>query len=453
MMSDSTDSEVQFNMNANRPIEPVNDDAQPQMLPDPQIDNDAMVTEDPEEDYDVDDLPDAQDDPVADNTLEDEREVDQSTGITHRSAGSRTRRRNHIDGDQELRAGTDSPVRFNLRGRPRHRIVSRQLPRRYDDSDDSGNEDQMMSRNRQGMIRHLPRHNQGDFRDQEYATTSRRGRGSLPAIKPETYDGTSDWESYFSHFTNCADLGRWTDGEKALALASCLSGPARIFYLGLRDEERKIYRVLVRKLNERFGSKKQQTRYITKFESRRRGAGETVASFGDDLRLTAQRAYPDLDANAQESLALHQFYKTLSPEMKCRCIDRDCKTVEQAIEVVERYEAILGSDEKKRTVIRTISGASNPKNYSLRDDTDGNHDQGLLKQIQQILTRLEKMESKMDGEKTGSAEEATRKEVRGRSYSGCYICKSTDHYARDCPSRPIRPKYNHQKSGNSRPLV
>jgi hypothetical protein len=43
----------------------------------------------------------------------------------------------------------------------------------------------------------------------------------------------SDWEEYFSHFINCAELGRWTNQDKMLGLSANLRGPERIFYLSL----------------------------------------------------------------------------------------------------------------------------------------------------------------------------------------------------------------------------
>ena len=46
--------------------------------------------------------------------------------------------------------------------------------------------------------------------------------------------------------------------------------------------------------------------------------------------------------------------------MKCRCKERDCRTVESAIQVVERYESILGEGgEKKRSNIRALNNFSN----------------------------------------------------------------------------------------------
>ena len=158
------------------------------------------------------------------------------------------------------------------------------------------------------------------------------------------------------------------------------------------------------KFSERFGSVRQQSRYLTKFETRNRGQGETIASLGDDLRLLAQRAYPELGTAAQKSLALYQFYKAISLEMKCRCIDRDCMTVESAVQVVEQYEAILGEGtEKKKGNVRAInniadSRPSNPQPYHNRSNNGAKSKdkaqpsattEAILKQV---LDRLEKLE-------------------------------------------------------------
>jgi hypothetical protein len=66
-----------------------------------------------------------------------------------------------------------------------------------------------------------------------------------------------------------------------------------------------------------------------------------IATFGDDLRQMAQKAYSNLDTRAQEVLALNQLYKNISLEMKCRCIDKECHSVTEAVDLVERYEALL----------------------------------------------------------------------------------------------------------------
>lgn len=45
---------------------------------------------------------------------------------------------------------------------------------------------------------------------------------------------------------------------------------------------------------------------------RKRSPGESIAVLGDDIRQMAQRAYYNLDALAQEALALNQLYKVIS---------------------------------------------------------------------------------------------------------------------------------------------
>jgi hypothetical protein len=43
-------------------------------------------------------------------------------------------------------------------------------------------------------------------------------------VKPEPFDGSSDWEEYFSHFINCAELGRWTNQDNMLGFSLVSSG-------------------------------------------------------------------------------------------------------------------------------------------------------------------------------------------------------------------------------------
>jgi hypothetical protein len=57
----------------------------------------------------------------------------------------------------------------------------------------------------------------------------------------------------------------------------------------------------------------------------------------------AQRAYTDLDPRAQEVLAINQLYKSVSPDVKYQCTNQNCKTVSDAVEVIERYEVIVES--------------------------------------------------------------------------------------------------------------
>ena len=166
-----------------------------------------------------------------------------------------------------------------------------------------------------------------------------------------------------------------------------------------------------------------------------RGPDETIATLGDDLKLLAQRAYPDLGAKAQESLALHQFYKAITLEVKCRCIDRDCRTFESVVEILERYEAILGECTEKKNTFRAINDAadSGPSNCSRSHQNWNNmsksNDGTQARDTNQILDRLEKLESCLQS--IGARDSTRHRQPVRRGV--CFICKSPQHFLQDCP--------------------
>ena len=135
-----------------------------------------------------------------------------------------------------------------------------------------------------------------------------------PHMKPQTYNGDEDWESYLNHFELCAKLGRWSYQDRVLYLAASLRGNAQVYYMTLMPAERSSYHTLVVKLGLRFSNARQQPMWISRLEARVRRQNESIAELGDDLRRMSQRAYSSLNSEAKEMLALNQLYKSVSPE-------------------------------------------------------------------------------------------------------------------------------------------
>jgi hypothetical protein len=101
---------------------------------------------------------------------------------------------------------------------------------------------------------------QGDANDEGYIDRMLVPGRRPPSVKPETYDGSADWDEYLCHFQVCAELGKWDKREKVLALSASLRGAARTFFMGLAKSERGDYETLLVKLGQRFGSLRQQNR-------------------------------------------------------------------------------------------------------------------------------------------------------------------------------------------------
>lgn len=285
-------------------------------------------------------------------------------------------------------------------------------------------------------------------------------------ITPESYTGDDDWEQYISHFEDCAELGNWTEKEKVLTLAAKLKGQARVFYTSLSVVEKRSYRSLVARLEQRFGSAKQHSRWISRLQSRVRRPGESIAALGDDLLLMAQKAYMSLDANAQEMLALQQFYKAVPLEMRCRIMDRDCASISEAVDVVERYEELLNDyGDKKRTAIRaadkralfdknqstesTVAYQNKNQNTETTAYSDGkinmytgneprveNDASSINKTLMEVVQRLERLERNRD--------KPFVKRTQGqRQPRTCFLCQSPEHFFRQCP------KYLSAQAGNA----
>ena len=210
-------------------------------------------------------------------------------------------------------------------------------------------------------------------------------------MKPQTYNGDEDWESYLSHFEVCAELGRWSLYDKVLYLAACLRGNAQVYYMTLTPVERSSYHTLTVKLGQRFGNLRQQPMWVSKFETRMRKQNESIAELGDDIRRIAQRAYSDMDHGAREVLSLNQLYKSVSPDLRYKCISKNCTSVTKAVSIIEIYEGILGEDSSKNKRVRQAT-AELDKDLQVKESNnnskDDNNLQGTLRLLQNCIERL-----------------------------------------------------------------
>ena len=199
--------------------------------------------------------------------------------------------------------------------------------------------------------------------------------------------------------------------------------------MSLSPDDRRTYQTLTHKLDQRFGSTKHKNRWLSKLEMRRRTPGESIAEVGDDIRQLAQKAYFDLDIAAQESLALNQLFKIISVEMKCRCIDKDCQTIAEAVDVIERYESIVGDGDRRKSTVRAVESTETEGHRRQNNDTQDD--------VKELLNRIEKLEQ-------GKRNMDTNR--RNRNTGRCYICNSPEHFMRNCPNK----QYQGRTRGNFR---
>lgn len=109
--------------------------------------------------------------------------------------------------------------------------------------------------------------------------------------------------------------------------------------------------------------------------------------------------------------------------MKCRCIDKECHSVTAAVDLIERYEALLGeSSDRKRGNVKQVMETKSPLLAENNNDHSAN---GVL--IRQLFDRIEKLEhSSMQAKRT------------------CFNCNSPDHFYRNCPNNRNQTSYDRQ---------
>ena len=292
---------------------------------------------------------------------------------------------------------------------------------------------------------------------------------STMRVKPDPYDGSEDWDVYETHFECCALLGKWNQTEKILMLSAMLKGNAKKYYMGLSGEVKVNFASLVAHLRQRFGSNsKHEQFWLNMFDSRVRQPTESPATLGDDLIMLARRAYPEMSDPSFNRLALQQFYKSLEPEMKWRCIEKNCDTVGEAVEVVETFETIM-----KPPMKRSVRAAE-----VTREEDSG--DSMVMQQILQRVQTLEMSSNQVPAPPVNTRPGYTRPGYtrpgytntntdRFRTYAQgpsfgkslnpvqpdikCFLCDQPGHLVRFCPKlkkckETLRAEDNGHRNGN-----
>ena len=140
-------------------------------------------------------------------------------------------------------------------------------------------------------------------------TVAKRRRSRRKEKEPSRYDGKSDLRDYLLHFTKVAKTNGWSYEDCGLELGSSLIGDARSVLGDIPEELEDDYIALVQALINCYDPDGRESKYSTEFLSRRCGPREDVATFGQDLKRLAKRAYPGW--NLPEQVLIDLFIKGL----------------------------------------------------------------------------------------------------------------------------------------------
>ena len=158
------------------------------------------------------------------------------------------------------------------------------------------------------------------------------------SLRPEKYNGKGDFEGWVNQFEEYATLGQWNEEEKASLLFLSLTAGARMYFVGLPEQEKMAYATRVEALRRQFGQETDTSIALKELAGLRRGKNQSAKELADSARRLASRAYHSNDYASQEKAALHAFQTAVGEDLQLKCAEQSCRTLEMAVKTVEIQE-------------------------------------------------------------------------------------------------------------------
>ena len=265
---------------------------------------------------------------------------------------------------------------------------------------------------------------------------------------PEAYSGETSWEDWAFHFGNVAAVNSWTAAQKLQWLKVRLTGRAQRAFQHLSDTSRESYEEAMKALRERFEPKSRQSRYEAEFQTRRKKKSEGWSDFAEDLKLLADKAFPELQEAARSQLAINSYLQQLDhPQVAFGVKQKRPKTIDEAVSAtleMESYVTQPGS-------AAAIAVVEESETTAIAAATQLTEKLSTLVEKLTVTERVERLELNQGpdafrvGEKTYSYGPRSRSRggggTRGRGAqrarnTQCWNCGLTGHIARNCRQNP-----------------
>ena len=255
---------------------------------------------------------------------------------------------------------------------------------------------------------------------------------SKPLIVPEPFSGESSWSDWLDHFESVAAVNKWKDEEKLLWLRARMTGRAQKAYKNLPNGSSDTYDACTKALHERFEPDSKRDLYSTEFYSRKKRKAEDWASFAEDLKTLAERAFANLQDAAREHLVLTHYLEQIdNPQVAFSVRQKRPKSVDEAVTTTLEMESYL------------IVGGGRVGQVDLQQEhivaAVQTKQDALMSMMQTMMERLEKLETKEQS--TSSQQHAYTEKTfnhprcQPTAIPVCFKCGREGHIARGCRAR------------------
>lgn len=257
--------------------------------------------------------------------------------------------------------------------------------------------------------------------------TTASTRPPRPLITPDAFSGDGNWDEWIEHFEGSAQVNGWDDATKLLWLRVRLTGRAQTAWKRLSTEAKSTYEGAKGALRKRFEPDSKRELYAAEFHSRKRRQTESWGDLADDLRILADRAFPELQDEAREKLSLDRYLSQIeNSQIAFNVRQQRPKTLNDAVAHTLELESYL--KEKPPKVAAPVVPA---EVAAVRTQQDT-----IVEMLRSLTERLDRLEA-------GSSQ-PTRKPSTPSSNPGgpiiCRGCGQEGHYVRGCAAKRGRPR-------------
>ncbi|OWF47727.1 hypothetical protein KP79_PYT26157 [Mizuhopecten yessoensis] len=268
-------------------------------------------------------------------------------------------------------------------------------------------------------------------------SNAKRKQKQPVTVKAATYDGTTSWIDYRSHFEACARINDWSHYEKGLHLAVALRGQAQGILGDLAVSQQQDFFSLINSLEERFSPPDQIELYSAQLLERKQKASETLPELGKAGSRLVNLAYTTVPSDVRETLAKQQFIEALSDSgMRIRIKQARPRNLMVATRLAVELEAYNRCEKQYRDgrnflrAVTTDTGANIGEAAQADSKKTPNKESSgtvsLLRDIQKKLADVQIMKEKKDRKVASS----TNSRASGQA---CFYCKKEGHLRPDCP--------------------
>ena len=276
---------------------------------------------------------------------------------------------------------------------------------------------------------------EGDSAQPQEATN----RKVRPVITPDAFSGEpmESWDDWLGHFESVAKVNGWDENTCLLWLEVRLTGKAHNAWRRLSNEARAQYSTAKAALRKRFEPDSRREVYVAEFHTRKRNPGERWEELADNMRLLADKAFPDLDDRAREQLSLDRYLTLLDkPEVALAVRQRRPRSVDEAVSCTLEVESYMRRFTNcSRQPITSVSESTAFDTETVHVGAVKANQDAILEMLRTLNTRLDQLERKVKSEE----QPRYRQEKTGASSNGdydgpivCRKCKKEGHFARGC---------------------